>query len=199
VLRIMLAMAEWQLDRLRSSWDIASERAIARGAYVGAPVPTGYRKLRSGRLRPDPHVAALITERFSRRAAGESLAVLERRLEDEAVPTIYGNPVWLPASVRALVAKRVDVGEVRYGRSVREHAHRALTDEAIWQAAQQPPVARQPPGAHTALLGGLVRCTSCGMRMHLRGHRRGYEYHSCQRRCSAGHCVGPDLHRGDTP
>jgi hypothetical protein len=129
VLRIMLAMAEWQLDRLRSSWDIASERAIARGAYVGAPVPTGYRTLRSGRLRPDPHVAALITERFSRRAAGESLAVLERRLEDEAVPTIYGNPVWMPASVRALLSKRVDVGEVRYGRSVREHAHRALTDE----------------------------------------------------------------------
>jgi Recombinase zinc beta ribbon domain len=66
-----------------------------------------------------------------------------------------------------------------------------LTDEAIWQAAQQPPVARQPPGTHTALLGGLVRCTSCGMRMHLRGHRRGYEYHSCQRRCSAGHCPAP--------
>jgi hypothetical protein len=29
------------------------------------------------------------------------------------------------------------------------------------------------------------------MRMHLRGHRRGYEYHSCQRRCSAGHCPAP--------
>jgi hypothetical protein len=150
----MLAMAEWQLDRLRSSSDIASERAIARGAYVGAHVPTGYRKLRSGRLRPDPRVAPLITELFSRRAAGESLAVLERRLEDEAVPTIYGNPVWMPASVRALLAKRVYLGEVRYGRSVREHAHPALTDEATWQAAQQPPVARSSRQAHTLPYSG---------------------------------------------
>jgi site-specific DNA recombinase len=68
VLRIMLAMAEWQLDRLRSSWDVASERAVARGAYVGAHVPTGYRKVRSGRLRPDSKVAPLVTELF--RAAG---------------------------------------------------------------------------------------------------------------------------------
>jgi hypothetical protein len=27
--------------------------------------------------------------------------------------------------------------------------------------------------------------------MHLRGHRRGYDYYSCQRRCSAGHCPAP--------
>jgi hypothetical protein len=97
----------------------------------------------------------------------------------------------MPASVRALLAKRVYLGETRYGRWVREHAHPALTDEATWQAAQQPPVARQPAGAHTALLGGLVRCASCGMRMHLRGNRRGYDYYSCQGRCSAGRCPAP--------
>ncbi len=31
IMRIMLAMGEWQLDQIRSSWDAARERAVARG------------------------------------------------------------------------------------------------------------------------------------------------------------------------
>jgi hypothetical protein len=42
MMRIMLSMGEWQLDRIRSSWDAARERAVARGVHravsIHAPV-----------------------------------------------------------------------------------------------------------------------------------------------------------------
>jgi DNA invertase Pin-like site-specific DNA recombinase len=42
VLRIMLSMAEWELDRIRSQWDVARERAVARGVHLGSRRPSGY-------------------------------------------------------------------------------------------------------------------------------------------------------------
>src|SRR4051794_38606759 len=44
VLRIMLSMAEFQLERKRAAYETAAARAIARGVYTGAYVPVGYRK-----------------------------------------------------------------------------------------------------------------------------------------------------------
>ena len=32
VLRIMLSMAEWELDRIRAPWEVARERAVARAS-----------------------------------------------------------------------------------------------------------------------------------------------------------------------
>jgi site-specific DNA recombinase len=40
VLRILLSMAEWELDRLRGVWSVAQQRAIARGVHLGG-IPTG--------------------------------------------------------------------------------------------------------------------------------------------------------------
>ena len=36
VLRIMLSMGEWELDRVRATWNTAREKAIARGVSIGA-------------------------------------------------------------------------------------------------------------------------------------------------------------------
>jgi Resolvase, N terminal domain len=53
VLRIMLSMGEWELDRVRANWAVACGRAIARGVHVGT-VPFGYRRRDDGRLLVDP-------------------------------------------------------------------------------------------------------------------------------------------------
>jgi DNA invertase Pin-like site-specific DNA recombinase len=53
VLRIMLSMAEWELDRIRAQWNSARERAVARGVHMGAYPPTGYTRDSSRRLHPD--------------------------------------------------------------------------------------------------------------------------------------------------
>jgi DNA invertase Pin-like site-specific DNA recombinase len=53
LLRVMLSIAEWELDRYRSNWRVASERAVARGVFIGS-VPFGYYRIKEdGRLRVD--------------------------------------------------------------------------------------------------------------------------------------------------
>jgi DNA invertase Pin-like site-specific DNA recombinase len=54
VLRILCSVAEWELDRCRTAWGVARERAIARGVHLASMVPAGYRKREDGRLEPDP-------------------------------------------------------------------------------------------------------------------------------------------------
>src|SRR4051794_33825431 len=68
VLRNRLSIAEWQHDRYRANWYEARERAVRRGVYPIGTVPVGYRKTRSGRLRPHPETAPVISELFRRRA-----------------------------------------------------------------------------------------------------------------------------------
>ena len=71
VLRIMLSMGEWELDRVRASWAAAGARAIARGLCPG-PAPFGYRRRANGRLTPDPATAFAVSVIFRRRARGDT-------------------------------------------------------------------------------------------------------------------------------
>ena len=57
VLRIMLSIAEWELDRVRLQWNTARERAIHRGLHHGQRVPVGYARRPDRRLVPDPLAA----------------------------------------------------------------------------------------------------------------------------------------------
>ena len=83
VLRIMLSMGEWELDRVRSNWNAACGRAIARGVSIGAP-PFGYKRRRDGRLIVDPITGPVVTELFRRRANGASLGELRDYLATRA-------------------------------------------------------------------------------------------------------------------
>ena len=70
ILRIMLAMAEWELERVRDNWDSARSQAVARGVHISGLVPIGFLRGEDGRLYPDPEVAPVIRQAFQRRAAG---------------------------------------------------------------------------------------------------------------------------------
>jgi Recombinase/Resolvase, N terminal domain len=170
VLRIMLSMAEWELEGIRSTWQLAREKAIARGVYCGAFAPVGYTRLPSGRLRPNRRVAALIPELFERRASGETLMALARTLEAHGVPTASGNPVWSPATIGNLLRNRAYLGEVGSGQHTRVDAHRPLVEESLWQRAQTP---RRPqpkrPKAAALLMGGLLVCAGCGRSLRFGG------------------------------
>jgi hypothetical protein len=72
----MLSLAEWDAERLGANWNVAIARAIGRGVLVNSRV-VGYRRRRSGRLKVDPVIAAVIAEVFACRAAGVPL--MERR------------------------------------------------------------------------------------------------------------------------
>ena len=100
VLRIMLSIAAWEMERIQAAWEAPRANAIARGVYLGRTVPVGYRRTASGRLKPDPRTAPVITELFERRAGGASVPELRHFLESHRVETALGNPGWTFTSTR---------------------------------------------------------------------------------------------------
>jgi DNA invertase Pin-like site-specific DNA recombinase len=195
VLRILLSLGEWESERIGASWQQALARAVARGVYVAPGAPVGYRRTRSGRLRPDSKTAGAIVEVFRRRADGETCAALAKWLEAQGVRTAWNNPGWTSMSMAKLVRKRVYLGEVRYGSHFNERAHPPLIDEATWQAAQYPRRVVVLHGREPALLARLVRCAGCSMTMTAGWHRsnkRPWEIvYVCNRHSAAGRCPAP--------
>jgi DNA invertase Pin-like site-specific DNA recombinase len=193
VLRILLSMAEWELERNREMWATAQAKAIQRGVFTGPHPPAGYRRTRSGRLRPDPATADAVSEAFRRRASGDSVGGVGRFLEARGVLTPCGNPGWSNTTTQRLLHNRVYLGEVHCGQHVRKGAHVALVDPATWQIAQEPRQLALPGNRRPALLTGLVRCAGCSMRMmpyRLSGDRAGL-YYVCKKRFASGRCEEP--------
>ncbi len=193
VLRIMLSMAEWELDRIRSQWNSARERAVARGVHMGARAPTGYVRDAKRALHPDPITSPFITELFAKRAQGATIRALGTFLAEHDVKTPFGNPNWVPAALHGVIKNRVYLGELHHGTMIKLDSHPPLTDPVTWQAAQDPRTMERRKVRHTpTVLGGLLRCAGCRMAMHSHtattpnGLRR--RYYFCGGRSSAGDC-----------
>ena len=198
VLRILLSVAEYYAEERRANWDIAREHAVRRGIWIRHGAMPGYRKTRSGRLRPDPATAPVMAEVYRRRAAGESLNQLARLLESKRVLTGNGNPGWSSGTVHAVLSSRVYIGEVRHGRHVNPKAHPPLIDPGTWQAAQRPRRQRTGTKYPVLLVDSLARCAGCG---HVlgpalfprgRGREKALTYR-CNRYHAAGRCAAPAL------
>ena len=195
VLRIVLSLGELESERIRTSWRQTYAKTIARGVHPGPRAPVGYRRTRSGRLRPDPRTADVVAEVFRRRADGETSASLGRWLEAQTILTGGGNPGWSPSAMFGLLRNRVYLGEIHWGPYVNESAHTPLVDAATWQAAQRPTRAIVSHDRDPALLGQLVRCAGCSMMMSPvwrpgQGPLSGLEY-TCPRHSAAGRCPSP--------
>ena len=195
VLHILFALGEWESDRIRADWELARASAVRRGLYMAAGSPVGYRKTRSGRLRPDPEAAEAVAEAFRRRADGESFASLARDLEKRGVRTGYDNVGWTSISTAKVLRSRVYLGEVRQGLYVNDRAHPPLVDTTTWQAAQHPKRAVLRHSRQPALLARLVRCAGCSLVMSAYWHRvhgRTVEVtYRCQGHSAAGACPAP--------
>jgi DNA invertase Pin-like site-specific DNA recombinase len=193
VLRIMLSMAEWELDRIRAQWNAARERAVARGVHMGAYPPTGYIRDSDRLLHPDPVSGPVITELFARRAQGATMRELGLFLSEQKVRTRLDNPNWISTALHSLITNRVYLGELRHGSMINSESHEPLTDPVTWQAAQNPRVmARRAIPRSPTVLGGLLRCAGCRMAMHSRtvttrsGLRK--RFYLCVGMSSAGTC-----------
>lgn len=196
VLRILLSVAEYQLDGVRAGWDAARERAIQRGLYLNHRVPVGYRKTRAGRLRPHPRTAPIMAEVYRRRAAGDSLLTLCHYLADQRVLTGKGNPGWGTGTLSHLLRSRAYLGEVHSGPYSKAGAHAPLTDPATWQAAQHPRRLRRHE-THPALLIGLARCAGCSHMLQpfiaRPPGRTPYLNYRCRKFHAAGACPAPAI------
>ncbi|MEA2496383.1 MAG: site-specific recombinase [Thermoleophilaceae bacterium] len=195
VLRIMLSMAEFDLDRIRENHAAARSRAIARGMHLAPRVPLGYVKDEEGHLAPDTGVAPHLREAFRLRAEGAQWSDVADYLRGAGVHTGSGNEFWDPQAVYALVKSRVYRGEVQSGEFVNANAHEPIVDELTWQLARRP-VARFHSSARTeSSLKSILRCASCryAMSPELRKKRDGTRerYYACARVHVPGLCPAP--------
>jgi Recombinase/Recombinase zinc beta ribbon domain len=192
VARIMLTLAEFELDRIRDGWTTAQARAVARGVHVASRVPTGYGKRPDGRYEPDPAAALVIAELFRRRASGEGWTQLTNWLDETGIRGPYQNKVWSQGAVEKIIRNRVYLGEARSGRHVNPEAHEPIVSRSEWEAAQS---ARPGPSIRKGdglLLAGLVRCAGCRYIVkadHMTDHKgERLGLYRCRGRRAAGKC-----------
>jgi DNA invertase Pin-like site-specific DNA recombinase len=194
VLRIMLSMAEWELDRIRSNWETAAERAIRRGVRIGRP-PFGYRRKRDGRLEPDPQLGPVAREVFERRAAGEPIPGIAAALTNRGITTAGGKPVWTSNTIYGMVKSRVYLGQLSWREHVNPKAHEPPVSRQLWEQARRPRRHVPDHDAMPALLRGLLRCCGCRRVMTTyiddRGTQRERQQYGCVNPTSIGWCPQP--------
>jgi site-specific DNA recombinase len=196
-LTIMLALARMERRRITESWDIAAERAIARGVHFTNSVPFGYLRGKDGRLEPDRETAPIVREMFRRRAQRDSWRSIAAWLND-VVPRDDGRD-WTGRSVATMIQSRAYKGEAFHGKHYNSNAHEAIVTIPEWEAAN---AVDGGPGAikgSSALLAGIIRCAGCRYAMRrtwityklANGESRKVETYSCQRKHTGGTCPAP--------
>jgi DNA invertase Pin-like site-specific DNA recombinase len=194
VMQVLFSIGEWELERVRANWDIARERAIGRGAYVGNH-PLGYRRGEGGRLVIVLAEAALVCEIFERRVDDQSCREIAEALNATGARTRLGYP-FNAGGIHKIISNPAYHGEARHGVHRNPNAHEPIVDRALWQRCQHVP---RPRGKKVpALLNGLVRCGSCGhMLTSCRPEGRDSRFHvyRCDNRAIS--CPRPAFARGD--
>jgi site-specific DNA recombinase len=207
VLRIMLSIAQFELERVSANWRESRTQAVARGIHISGQVPFGYRRAdvvnqKTGRRQPaplevDPETARYVPEIFRRRAAGQPYSAIRDWLNASGVRTVRGAK-WQIPTVQHLLRKRAYLGIASgaYDEGT-PNAHPALVDLATWQAAQQGTLLRADRKESPSVLRGLVRCAGCRYTMELQNRYRkdnpdaSAASYTCSRARAAGDCPAP--------
>lgn len=206
-------MDEWFLEDITKNWDDITKRRVSEG--INTTEPYGYRKdqifddrgKRIGgtrRLMPVPEEAAWVVGMFERRKDKVSWQKIADWLNSEGVRTRAGAH-WTVNSVSSIVHNPTYLGEVRSGTYVNKDAHDAIVSRTLWDDANAHDHAN-PHGENMVYpLTGIIRCSSCGVRMVGRSNRKKrkdgsevvYRYYDCRRKHGFGRCPKPMRVRAD--
>lgn len=208
ILNFMSLQAEDYLDRVRSNWDAAGQRAVAEGKHIASKAPIGYLRadeaspiydsggdlVRDARLIVDPEKAPAILTMFEMRAAGKSYAAISDFLEEQ-----LGKP-FAKSTLGGMLRNRAYLGEARgFNDHVKPGAHVAIVPPDLFAKTQPKSrgyVPRNGSLAEQALLAGVVTCGGCGHKMRTLGTtdkktgKRVANY-VCSARYSDGRCEAP--------
>lgn len=197
--RLMLILAEFELDRIRDSWADARRRAVERGVHVSSATPVGYQRLDDGTLQVDEATAKHVRKAFKMAADGAYWRDIGDMLRTAGVQGPYGNSHWDIRAVTRVIHNPVYTGEARSGEYRNPDAHTALVSRSVFEQASKPRAVQRPRRESTALLSGLIRCAGCqhvmkADRMTIpHGPRKGERarIYRCRRDYSSGRCPEP--------
>lgn len=175
----LLGMAEHEREQHAERFEDLRRWATAAGVWQRRQTPLGYTRNPVSRRLVLSDDTEKVRRAFTDRVAGRATLDIAR---DLGMTT---------SGVRALLANRVYLGELRVGSHVNATAHPPLIDAETWHQAQAARVTRPlRVREHPALLAGLVRCTGCGHAMSSSAQQKVVVY-SCHRHHSAGACPAP--------
>lgn len=197
--RLMLILAEFELDRIRDSWSDARRRAVERGVHVSSAPPVGYTRRADGVLEVDADVAPVVKRAFKMAGEGREWRDIATMLNESGVTGPYGNSYWDLRAARRMVLNPVYTGEARSGEYRNASAHKAIVTRAVFEKASRPRATMRPRTASRALLAGLIRCAGCQYVMKAdwmtvkHGARAGerVRFYRCRTDHAKGKCPAP--------
>jgi len=196
---IMLALARMQRRQIAGNWDIARERAVARGIHPCPTVPFGYRRREDRRLEPDPRTASWVRALYERRASGEAWSSLGRWLEEQGARTAgWGRNTWSLRAMRDIIRSDVYLGVASHGDFRNVRAHEPIVDRLLWQRAQRRGTVPTALSDEPALLAGVLRCAGCRYVMRVARRRLADGRMVLDYACRAG-AGGERTHRCEEP
>ena len=161
------AVARMELERKTNDFEVAKYNAIANGIAIMSTAPFGLRFDDRHGLEVVEHEAAVVRELFEARVEGRSFYELAELFE--ARTGIARSAM----SIRRMLANRVYLGELRYGRTPetelvnREPGFEAIVSVELFEAVEAINRERSPGrgvavGRAKALLAGIAVCKACG-------------------------------------
>jgi hypothetical protein len=182
-----LSLAQFELRRIRETWQASKRHAVEKGIHIARHAPPGYSRGPDRRLQVDPERAEAVREAFSMAASGEAYARIADHLCEHGIMTTSNR-------VRRMLDNRAYLGEARNGHGdVNPEAHPPLVDAVTWNLAQrQRPNTPTLTRSTTHLLSGLVRCASCSFAMRpSRPSGNTVAVYRCTTVTAHGRCPGP--------
>ena len=197
--RLMLILAEFELDRIRESWSEAKRQAVARGIHISSATPAGYTRDERRVLQVISTSAPFIHRAFEMAANGVYWKTIGEMLTEAQVSGPYGQVNWIVVNVKNLITNPVYRGQARSGPFVNNEAHEAIVSPSLWEQANARRSPTPPRSKSPALLAGLLRCSGCQHIMRPDSMRRVSGPHKgermrtyrCRTQYSSGVCPAP--------
>ena len=196
IFQMLASFAEYDRDNIAERTRAGLHRAFRAGKYMGR-VPYGYKADEDARLEIVPEEAEVVREMISNVADGSTLYAEAKRLDSLGVPGAghrYGSRErvpgrkWTTTTISGIVRQRAYSGthEVRIDGDAIEREVPAIVSlelqERACVALRENKRRPNREGNRRYLLGGLVRCETCGYGCsgHATwGRGKRYSYYSC--------------------
>lgn len=165
---LLESMAEYYSANLSQNVKRGQRESIAKGTYLGGPVPFGYR-VQDKKLVVDEKAAPVVRYIFEQYASGVPKKEIIDELNRRGIKRRSGKPLTYSAFQHAL-QNRVYIGEYIYNGEVVEGLAEPLLDKELFDAVQAriKATARAPAASKARvdyLLQGKAFCGHCGAPM----------------------------------
>jgi DNA invertase Pin-like site-specific DNA recombinase len=144
---IVGAMAQFFREQTTEKSAAGQAAAVARGATPWARIPLGYTR-ENGKLLVDEATKPIVQRVFDMRAEGVSISQIRKFLAEHGVERSHRG-------VQVMLASRIYLGEIHFGKLHNYEAHPAIVDKELWDRVQRMVVARGRQPSSDRLLARL--------------------------------------------